>query len=146
MNPKELFVAGHNCAQSVFLPFAEEKQVNRNVALSMMSPFGGGIAKTDNLCGAVTGAIAAIGLSKGHSDPDDTETKQACNEKVQEFIKQFKSEFQHIHCTGLLNYNLSDEIEAKMAQESGVFETKCTRYVERASELVKEILNEYPKS
>lgn len=145
MNAKELFISGHNCAQSVFLPYAVKKQISEDSALMMMSPFGGGIAKTDNLCGAVTGAIAAIGINLGHKDPEDADTKQACNKKVQEFIRMFKSEFNHIHCTKLINYNLGIEEEAKLAQKSGVFESKCTLYVTRASEMVNELIDELTK-
>ena len=64
-----------------------------------MSPFGGGVSSTDNLCGTVTGAIAAIGLNFGHSNNDDIETKQRCSKATQEFITEFVNLLGSIKCT-----------------------------------------------
>jgi C_GCAxxG_C_C family probable redox protein len=139
MNSRKLFEQGYNCAQSVFVPFALENKIERETALKMMSPYGGGIAKTDNLCGAVTGGIAAIGLKLGHSRPDDTETKLRCNEATQRFLTAFKKKHGSIYCSKLIGYNLGNENEKKQAEESGITDTKCPLLVEFSANLVKEI-------
>ena len=142
MNSKDMFKEGYNCAQSVFVPFALKQKVDKNMALKLMSPYGGGIAGTDNLCGAVTGGISVIGLKIGHSSSEDIETKQLCSTVTKKFIEEFKHLHGSIHCTPLINYNLGKNGEREKAIESGVFETKCTRYVESASKLVEKLLNE----
>lgn len=143
MNPKKLFISGLNCSQSVFVPFAVDKGIDKDIALKMMSPFGGGIAKTDNLCGAVTGGISAIGLHFGHTSANDLEKKQHCTQVTQKFIKEFKKEFGETQCTKLIKYNLGLEDEAKLASESGVFDTNCTQYVEKAGIMVEKLIDEH---
>ena len=142
MNPKDMFKEGFNCAQSVFVPFAVKQKVDKNIALRLMSPFGGGIAGTDNLCGAVTGGITVIGLSIGHSSADDVGTKKSCATVTKKFIKEFKQMHGSIHCTPLIDYNLGVDGEREKAVANGVFETKCPKYVESASKLVEKLLNE----
>ena len=142
MNPVELFKEGLNCAQSVFVPVAVDMNIDKQTALKIMSPFGGGVAKTDNICGAVTGAIAAIGLHYGHTEANDADTKQRCAEATQQLITTFEKKFNSTQCTKLLNCNLSNAIEAKEAAESGVFDAKCPIYVEAAHKMAKEIINE----
>ncbi len=73
MEAKNLLEKGYNSSLSVFVPFAQNIFPDGKLAFQLMSPFGGGVSSTSNLCGAVTGAIAAIGLNFGHSNNDDIE-------------------------------------------------------------------------
>ena len=97
MNPKDMFKKGFNCAQAVFVPFAVKQKVDKNTALKLMSPYGGGIAGTDNMCGAVTGGISAIGLQIGHSSAEDIEAKKHCATVTKKFIEEFKQMHGGIH-------------------------------------------------
>ena len=60
----ENFNQGLNCAQSVFCVFAQEGGLSREKALLVASCFGGGM-RCGEVCGAVTGALMAIGLNFG---------------------------------------------------------------------------------
>lgn len=141
MNPKELFKEGYNCSQSVFIPIAVANKIDKTTALKIMSPFGGGIAKTDNLCGAVTGGIAAIGLHYGHTEPGDLETKQKCVLATKKFMAAFEEKHKSLYCTKLIGYNMSIESENEAAAKSGVFDSKCPNYVESAHNLAQEIID-----
>ncbi|MHA2251007.1 MAG: C-GCAxxG-C-C family protein [Candidatus Kariarchaeaceae archaeon] len=54
-----------NCAQAIFAAYGRHLGVDRDTCLKITSLFGGGINRTGNVCGAVTGAIMAIGLKHG---------------------------------------------------------------------------------
>ena len=71
---RELFLEGCNCAQAVFLAFAEEK-LDRETALKIASGFGGGMAGMRDVCGAVSGMFMAYGLLCGPADPTDRAAK-----------------------------------------------------------------------
>lgn len=51
----------YNCAQSVFLPFAEAAGMNEECARGLASNFGAGM-KMASVCGAITGGLMALGL------------------------------------------------------------------------------------
>lgn len=63
---KEFHEKGHNCAQSVALPFCEELGVDVKTAMRAMEGFGAGMGGRDQTCGALSGAIFVAGLK--HSD------------------------------------------------------------------------------
>ena len=79
---RELFLEGCNCAQAVFLAFAEEK-MDRDPALKIASGFGGGMAGMRNVCGAVNGMFMAYGLLCGPADPTARAAKAKSYETLQ---------------------------------------------------------------
>ena len=58
---RDLFFEGCNCAQAVFLAFAEDR-MDRDTALKIASGYGGGMAGMRGVCGAVNGMFMAYGL------------------------------------------------------------------------------------
>ena len=73
----ENFLAGYNCAQSVFLAFAEDLGLEADFALRLASSFGGGMGRLREVCGGVSGILMAAGLLYGYTAPDDDEAKAA---------------------------------------------------------------------
>jgi hypothetical protein len=71
------YAEGLNCSERVFLvvhSLLESDIASDSVAL--MSGFGGGVAGTrDNMCGAVSGGVAAIGLVHGRRRPPKGNTR-----------------------------------------------------------------------
>ena len=67
---RDLFFEGCNCAQAVFLAFAEDR-MDRDTALKIASGYGGGMAGMRGVCGAVNGMFMACGLLRGSADPND---------------------------------------------------------------------------
>ncbi|MCD8341863.1 MAG: C-GCAxxG-C-C family protein [Clostridiales bacterium] len=51
----------YNCAQSVLIPFAERRGMDTATANALSANFGAGM-KMASVCGAVTGALMALGL------------------------------------------------------------------------------------
>ncbi|HYC20977.1 MAG TPA: C-GCAxxG-C-C family protein [Candidatus Bathyarchaeia archaeon] len=60
-----LFQHGFSCSQAVLSAFAQHFGLERDTALRISQGFGAGIAYTDDICGAVSGAIMVIGLRYG---------------------------------------------------------------------------------
>ena len=69
------FMQGYNCAQAVSSVFAKDAGVPEEVVLGIATGFGAGVARTDGMCGAVSGAVIAIGLLFGSTGPDEKEAK-----------------------------------------------------------------------
>lgn len=66
---QKLFIDGFHCSQAIFAVGAEMLEVEAPQVIAAMAPFGGGIASTGNVCGTLSGAIAAIGLLMGRTKP-----------------------------------------------------------------------------
>jgi C_GCAxxG_C_C family probable redox protein len=139
-NAVDCFKGTFNCAQSVFSSFAPEFGLEREIALKAATPFGGGIARMGEVCGAVTGAMMGIGLKYGMSEEEDLEAKERTYEICQELASGFKTRNGSIKCRELIGYDLSNPEEHKKAEEDDVFNTKCTKFVRDAVEIVEELL------
>ena len=51
----------YNCAQAVLIPFAEQAGLQADQAYRLAQAFGGGMC-SGSVCGAVTGALMALGV------------------------------------------------------------------------------------
>lgn len=92
---EELFKSGMNCSQAVFCAFADEFGMDSEMAAKVSSGLGGGVGRTREVCGAVTGAALVLGMRHG---PD----KNAVYPAVQDFIAKFKVECGSVVCRELL--------------------------------------------
>jgi len=129
---QERFAQGFNCSQSVFSAFASELGLPDETALKLTSPFGGGVAHQGNVCGAVTGALMALGLHSGNATTDK-------KDKTYRLAEEFLSRFQECHgtilCRELIGFDLSKPGELQNAREQGVFKSICPGLVKDAAEL-----------
>ena len=90
-----LFRSGMNCSQSVFCAYADEFGMDEETAAKVSCGLGGGVGRTREVCGAVTGATLVLGMRHG---PD----KNVVYPIVQDFIGKFKSECGSVVCRELL--------------------------------------------
>ncbi|MBO5364560.1 MAG: C_GCAxxG_C_C family protein [Clostridia bacterium] len=97
-----LFCEGYNCAQAVFLTFAEELGMERETALKLSSSFGGGMGGLREVCGAVSGMFMTAGLVKGYTGKKVPEEKAAHYARLQRMAEEFKKENGSIICRELL--------------------------------------------
>ena len=98
------------------------------------------MARTGNICGAVTGAIMVIGLKCGKAAGGDDAAKERTYALVQEFITKFRAKNGSINCTELLGYNLSIPEEFAQARDNRLFVTKCTALVRDVADILEKIL------
>jgi C_GCAxxG_C_C family probable redox protein len=126
-----------NCAQAVFSVFAPQFGPNEETALKLASPFGGGMARQGQVCGAVTGALLALGLGRGGATPAK---KEEANRLGQAFIRRFEEKHGTLLCRELISSDLSTPEGWQRAKENGVFETICPLLVHDGAEIVQALL------
>ena len=134
------FEDGNTCSQSVFTTFAPELNLSKELALKIACPFGGGIAKTASICGAVSGAIMVIGLKHGRVDAADSISREKCDAIVLELMEEFEQKFNSILCYELLGFDKDDQQGLVKAKETGLTKTICPNFVKYAVKVLEEIL------
>ncbi|MBN2135044.1 MAG: C_GCAxxG_C_C family protein [Acidobacteria bacterium] len=131
---------GYACSQSVFAAFADSMGLDVETALKIAAPFGGGIARNAGICGAVTGAIMAIGLKYGNYTQGDDEAKSLTYEKVNLFLKKFKEKYGTSICKELLGHDISTPEGLEYVNSHPEFHEKCTAIVKETAEILEEII------
>lgn len=99
---RALFEQGANCAQAVLGAYAEELGLSWETAMMLASPFGGGMGRMREVCGAVTGMLMAAGLKYGYADLNDREAKKRTYRMTQELAGKYREENGSIICRELL--------------------------------------------
>lgn len=94
--------AGYNCAEGIFWGLMQV--LEKNVAVSVVTGFGGGMGGTGSVCGALTGAIAAVGVAFGRVEPEELELKTNCNALCATIIADFEQEMGSQICQEILGH------------------------------------------
>lgn len=136
---KECYSGGIDCSQVVFGETAERIGFDRETALKIAACFGGGMFRGET-CGCVTGALMALGLKYGHSQPGDEETKGQLMEVAKEFTDAFSEENGSLLCRELLGYDVSDPDQLKEAIESGIMFELCPKLAVSACEILEDLI------
>ena len=139
----ELFKQGYNCAQSVVFAFADVLPIDEQTLLKISNPFGGGFARTRNLCGTVSGAGMVLGLL--HRDIDDVdENKKAVYREVRELTDKFKALNGTLNCGELLKNikNITDGYVPDARTEEYYRVRPCTKFVYEMIGILEEFIRE----
>ncbi len=142
MKAKELFSGGCNCCQAVFAAFCDETGMTRETALKLSAPFGGGMGRLREVCGAVTAMFMTAGLKYGYTDCADEETKMRHYADIRELARRFENEYGSIICRKLL------DLEGKSVDTPvphGAV-SPCGGFVEGAAEILEQWLKEKQNS
>lgn len=142
----ERFKSGFNCSQSVLSAFAEDFGLSRDSCLRLASPFGSGIARMQETCGAVTGALMAIGLKYGKGENGTEDDKTIAYRQSQYLINEFKKRNTTICCRQLLDgYDMNSPQEMAKIMELDLYNNYCLKYIQDAVEITETILSDEEK-
>ncbi|NLO94047.1 MAG: C_GCAxxG_C_C family protein [Clostridiaceae bacterium] len=131
-----IFSEGFMCSQAVFAAFSEMLGLEKDMALKIGNGFGGGVARRQDICGAVSGAIMAIGLKYGKTVASDTASHEKTYSTVESFCEEFAKRNGSINCYEILGFDLA------AAQEKGLFSTVCHKCVRDAAQIVEDLLKD----
>jgi len=135
-----LFEEGFSCSQAVLAAFAEDYGLARETALRLAQPFGGGIARKGDWCGAVTGALMAIGLKHGRVRAGDTAARDRTYALVNEFVRRFRERHGAVRCNDLLGCEMGTPAGDKAIADGKLHDRVCRGLVRDAAEILDTLL------
>jgi C_GCAxxG_C_C family probable redox protein len=133
-----------NCAQTTFATLQEHYELDGDRILEALTPFPG-LALRGEVCGAVVGALMALGLVYGRKDLGDKKAYIASLPSARRFCSQFENEFGGTSCADILHktmgkgFNLADPKESKEYMAAGGQE-KCGEVVVRAVTIAAKLI------
>ncbi|MDH5733721.1 MAG: C-GCAxxG-C-C family protein [Candidatus Bathyarchaeota archaeon] len=96
---------------------------------SVATGFGGGIDRSGGTCGALSGAVMAVGLMVGHRRADDLERKYMVYDLVSGMIGEFEREFGSSSCRDLTGADLRVGEERLRFRSQKVEDKVCSKFV-----------------
>ena len=116
----KLFMEGCNCAQAVFVTYADLYGFDKATAMRIAASFGAGMGRMREVCGAVSGMFLVAGMETGATKGRDQEGKRRNYEVVQQLAARFKEEYGSIICRELLGLDKKQLTEKEREQMLGV--------------------------
>ena len=127
-----------NCSQSVVTAFGKDFNLSEDLCLKIACAFGGGMARTQTTCGAVTGALIVIGLAFGRGAQDPYSHTENTYAKAKDLFHAFILRNGSLNCKELLlGLDMNDKEDKKKIQQAGLFKTSCMKYVRDAVEITE---------
>ena len=139
------FEKGFNCAQSVLVAFSDLTGLNEQTALNVSGGYGSGCG-TGELCGAVNGAIMALGLLNPIDKSEPVKSKRYTMGLAKELQNRFSERFDAVRCRDLLAKTAGYALDESTPSAMRLGLTKhCDIMVATAVDIVEEILREQGK-
>jgi len=147
MNRRELaienFKKGYNCTQAVILAFQDVLTIDASELCKIASPFGGGISRMRETCGAVSGMVLVLGNLIGYSTPELGEKKHELYKNTQEILKIFENKYGSLTCRVLLNLTDKHDDPKPSPRGHDFFNKRpCVELIGGAAEILDKYLTE----
>ena len=139
----QLFLDGCSCSQAVMTAFCDLTGMDRSTALRLSAPFGGGIGRMREVCGAVSGMMMVAGLLYGFEPSQGRDAKSAHYHLVQDLAEQFRQQAGSIICREILKNPPSDPNPSPRTAEYYA-SRPCARMVMLAAEILDKYIAEHP--
>lgn len=133
------FQEGKSCSQAILMTYGQQCGLDEQTAKKVARSFGGGMGRTGQTCGAVTGAFIVLGLR--NDDINEKLAKENTFAQIQEFSQRFRERFGDVNCQRLLGCDLATA-EGQDYFRSNNLKDKCSNFVKAAAILLEE-LNSY---
>ncbi|MBD5547070.1 MAG: C_GCAxxG_C_C family protein [Lachnospiraceae bacterium] len=135
------FEEGYTCAQSVFSTYADLFGMDRETALKLSSPMGGGIGRMREVCGAVSAMALLAGLKEGNTDPANEEGKEKIYLLTRQMAERFREQFGTIVCRELLGIEgMEESAKPSVRTQQYYQERPCLQLIAAAAKIIEEIL------
>ncbi|KAF5085783.1 putative redox-active protein [anaerobic digester metagenome] len=134
----ELFRSGLSCAQAILMAYGPDLDLPESVASRLGSGLGGGIGRSQEVCGAINAAAMMLSMKYGNSQPDDLESKDRAAERVSQFMKQAAAEFGGVTCMRIVGFNMFTPEGKQKAARLDVHKMICEHIVTRVAAILDE--------
>ena len=125
------------CSQASFCSLNEQFELKGDDVVRALKPFAGGIAGKGETCGAVSGALLALGLFFEPSEQKGGERTVASFKYAGQFFDKFEKEFGSTRCSEVVEHQYGRKYDFLNPEDMKLFmeaakSGKCTEVVKKA--------------
>ena len=137
----ELFNQGLCCAESVLQAVAESRGIQSELIPKIATGLCAGIARSGEICGAVSGGVLAISLVTGRSNAQ--EPREENQRLVRQFLAECEAKFGSMNCEKLIGCRLDTPEGQQFFKEHNLRE-KCAGFTRQAAGIASRLMAENP--
>ena len=133
-----LYKEGYDCAQCILKAMNDRIDFDEDTALKAISCMGMGLLE-GNICGAVLGGLAVIGLRYGSSAPDSSSRGITIIKRAQ-FLMEFKKKYNGLTCPEIMGLDVRKDEDNLRAYKEGIYEHFCPKMASDILEILNRII------
>ncbi|HUV55546.1 MAG TPA: C-GCAxxG-C-C family protein [Candidatus Krumholzibacteriaceae bacterium] len=130
---------GFLCSEAVLLALSESMGVESELIPRIATGFAAGVARTGNVCGALSGAVMGLGLRYGRDAPE-TEPGRRPYWYSRWLAEAFEEAYGSVTCPGVLGLDLGDPDDYRRYTEKDMWATTCRDVIKTATGLAYDLL------
>jgi len=147
---QDLYDKGFHCSQAVFFTGCQKLGKEAPEVLAALSPFGGGLGSTGDVCGCLSGALAVLGLAMGKKKPSEKDHRLMWKYAFK-LVKRFEAltrEYGGKRCRDIARVDWKDRHQVKIYYSNGPDSRKkeCLKVLGATAQALGEILEETAKN
>jgi C_GCAxxG_C_C family probable redox protein len=135
---KDKFLKGYGCSQAVFTTFCGQQGIDEITALKVSALFAGGM-RIGETCGAVTGALMALGLKLSPDSCQILDNRKVTYKFAEEFYSKFLERHKSLKCKELMGADISTPEGKAEAELRNTHQLVCPAFVHDAAEILEEM-------
>ncbi|NLM70971.1 MAG: C_GCAxxG_C_C family protein [Synergistaceae bacterium] len=137
-----MFLSGLGCAESSLMALAGVQGIESDLMPRIATGLCGGMGRTCGACGALTGAVLAIGLAFGRRKPGDS--PDTARSATRCLVEAFEAKFGARDCHLLLGCDLGTPEGMAVFEEKGLRD-RCADFTRFATEEAVRIIDKVKK-
>ena len=132
---------GYLCSEAVLIALAESMGIESKLIPRIATGFAAGVARTGNMCGALSGAVMGLGLRYGRDEPE-TEPDRRPYWYSRRLAETFEEAYDSVTCPGVLGLDIDDPDDYRRYTQEDMWATKCREVIKTAAGLAHDLLQE----
>ncbi|MGB9866629.1 MAG: C-GCAxxG-C-C family protein [Bacillota bacterium] len=133
---------GFNCAEAVLKALVEEFKLPGGNVPSVATGFGGGVGRSGGICGALTGAVMALGIKLCRKYAEESHLKSQANDGALKLVRGFEQQMGSTLCRDITGYVLCIPEQMERWKQERISETRCRKAIEVAVTLASGLLSQ----
>jgi C_GCAxxG_C_C family probable redox protein len=137
---------GYNCAQSVLYASCDQLAFDKDTALRLACGLGAGMGRKEEVCGALTGGIIALGLQNGRGEKGDRSRTETTYAMTRELMGRFEAKHGSCLCRELLGgCDLMTEDGQRYYKANDLLHITCAPCVRTVGAILESLLQPAPR-
>ena len=128
------------CSEAVLLSLCDHLQIRSEIVPRIATGFGAGMGGQGLVCGAISGAVMALGIKFGRDNAEKKGNKPYWF--TAEFLRRFRREWNRVTCRELTGCDLTTDAGRKKYDDNELWETKCRKLIATSSEIAYDMIHD----
>jgi C_GCAxxG_C_C family probable redox protein len=131
---------GFLCSEAVLMAINASLGIENELIPKIATGFGAGVARSGELCGALSGGIIALGMVFGRSKDEGGLSGPDIYWFSGELVSRFRDKYGEVQCPKLLGLDLGIQEDYDEYRRLNMWGNQCRQYILEATGIVYDII------